>query len=519
MSKMKLMVALISVLNWGVGQNTLAKAQGIQEKKSVEEQASQEIISFIAKNKTIADLWLQVREVFPAEDRQALDVFVLLNEDMPLPRLQVLPVHQTDGSPSMRLVLDSKDKSLSVEMKESEDNFIQINGHKLSRQQALSLGGLIQKISENSKNEKIKLSSLKNQIKIKEFAALNQQERALFLIQWRRLVESADRVLKNQRQQSDRFSSFRFEIFKQFLGACAQAAEGKATSKFDAKQCLSLLGYVSNLDKSNQCVEVSSALQSDPVFKNIKCADAVSAQLCNPLLYGLNQNNSGSGQCLTADDVKQGKSCAQKFPLDPKNPQAEIDKMVMSLKALKLDGDKLLANDAEKLKVVQENMRQMVAKALSICNEAYDKDATKMPSQCKELGDRQTAFNNFLMKAKVAAKAEEPSSASQKQVADKKDDGPKKAPVREASGQPTYQKITECDIWCSMKKAATSTWGIVAGTVLSTYAVCRVTKACGTKKVVQNTTTSTTSSTGVSFSDLYQAPVTPTAPQYTGGVN
>jgi hypothetical protein len=162
----------------------------------------------------------------------------------------------------------------------------------------------------------------------------------------------------------------------------------------------------------------------------------------------------------------------------------------------------------------------MVAKAISICGEAYNKDSSQMPSQCKELGDRQTAFNNFLMKAKVAAKASESPAPAEKPAAGKKDEAPKKAPVREAAGQPTYQKITECDIWCSMKKAATSTWGVAAGTVLATYTVCRLTKACGTKKVVQSSTSTTSSSsTGVSFSDLYQAPAAPSAPQYTGGVN
>jgi hypothetical protein len=171
MNKMKLIVALISALNFGVGQSVQAKvSHHAQEKISAEEGASQEIISFIAKNKTVADLWLQVREVFPIEERQDMDVFVLLNEDMLLPRVQVLPVRQTDGTRSTRLVLELKEKSLSVEMKESDENFLQINGQKLSRQQALSLGGLIQKISENLKSEKIKLSSFKNQIKIKEFA-------------------------------------------------------------------------------------------------------------------------------------------------------------------------------------------------------------------------------------------------------------------------------------------------------------------------------------------------------------
>ena len=59
MNKMKLIVALISALNFGVGQSVQAKvSHHAQEKISAEEGASQEIISFIAKNKTVEiNLW------------------------------------------------------------------------------------------------------------------------------------------------------------------------------------------------------------------------------------------------------------------------------------------------------------------------------------------------------------------------------------------------------------------------------------------------------------------------------
>ena len=360
---------------------------------------------------------------------------------------------------------------------------------------------------------------------------MSLEEKAKYILYVRRLVEAAQKVQMAQ-LPSAKTSSLKLEILKQLIGACAEA-DIKRDSYESLPQCLSKLGYISKMTPEKNCLEPLKPLSDNVVLSNVQCFNKADS-LCNPLLYGLSQANNGSGLCLSSDELNTT-TCAQKFKSDfaAKEQQNTVQRIVASLKTLKLQDGKTLA-ESDQLEGVLKDMLQSVNKSVAICKYAYEKDPKNSSTNCAELSDRLAAYNKFLIEKKreavvASTPAPKPTEAQT----------PAKAPVEEAVGVKTGNKIEDCSIWCSMTKFMKSDYGLIAGTVIGTAATIKL--ICATKNHILGLCNRKNSSTAASSTppkNILPAPLfgisaegsnpfstdnsktimAPTAPQFSGGV-
>lgn len=517
MKKIKLVISFLALINLSLGTTVQAANNDVGLKEAFET---------LSKKNKLMDVWLEAREAFSQSERQAVDLFMLMNENLAMPKIEVLPTKQTDGSESYRVILNVNSKTISLEMKQDERFLFQLNGKNVSATDAVSISALVKIIKANEKNNSLNLSKINYGLGTKTLSSMSLEEKAKYILYVRRLVEAAQKV-QMAHLPSTKTSSLKLEILKQLIGACAEAADDAAP------QCLSKLGYISKMTPEKNCLEPLKPLSESVVLSNVQCFNKVDS-LCNPLLYGLSQANNGSGLCLSSSEINTT-TCAQKFKSDfaAKEQQNTVQRIVASLKTLKLQDGKTLA-ESDQLDGLLKDMLQSVNKSVAICKYAYEKDPKNRSVNCAELSDRLAAYNKFLIEKKreavvASTPAPKPTEAQQ----------PTKAPVEEAKGVKTNNKIEECSIWCSMTKFMKSDYGLIAGTVIGTAATIKL--ICATKNHILGLCNRKNSSTAASSTppkNILPAPLfgisaegsnpfstdnsktimAPTAPQFSGGV-
>lgn len=133
MKKIKLVISFLALINLSLGTTVQAANNDVGLKEAFET---------LSKKNKLMDVWLEAREAFSQSERQAVDLFMLMNENLAMPKIEVLPTKQTDGSESYRVILNVNSKTISLEMKQDERFLFQLNG-KMSVQQMLYLFQLL----------------------------------------------------------------------------------------------------------------------------------------------------------------------------------------------------------------------------------------------------------------------------------------------------------------------------------------------------------------------------------------
>lgn len=518
MKNFKATICLIASLNMFFSQIAFAKT----ENKSPTQLASENARRVLSKNKKAFSFWSHVRSGFTKKDQMFLDSWFLANPNMSLPEIKVIKVTQSDGTEGYRLLLSTTEKPISVEIKGTDSNQYQVNNLKFTDQDFRTLNTLSNQISENLKIQKFKLSDSVNGLDFEIFSKMSDDEKVMYFINKRLLLESAYQVMNQYSKSSLQKLPSKLELFANLFFDAAYAQN-------ENTRCLTSTGFMGTLNAAQVCEKTTAASKKGPdLFSNLKCSSGKS--LCNPLLYGLDRTDSAQGICVSESSAAT--ACAEKSPIKTDAELAALKKSIQSFtpKMGPPEGMERPSGPPPSgsgspmngfIEKILKEQNDYIKTALVTCESNPKKDS----KQCEELMARQARFNGTLSESVTVKTAnasgapqEERRSRIQSTVADERPDFTNE-PEQKGPPKKSAAKDSSCGILCTIGQWISSPTGIITTTVLASWLGYRAGYLSSYRKS-QNATVAATANAAAStiISPSAVAPTTPTAPDYTGGV-
>ncbi|MGZ3724238.1 MAG: hypothetical protein ACXWQQ_00475 [Pseudobdellovibrio sp.] len=472
------------------------------------------------QNKNFMDFWVQIRAAFPESERKYIDSWALINSNakMPakMPQMSSMKTKSDSGTVGSRLMLNFDDKLVSIEVKgDDSEKFIQVNGAKLSLKDLKLLENISPKITNAQQEFKLSLST--NELDHASYLRMSSQERAVYIINKRLLLEAAQKVVLKYAKGGKETAYLHFKWLQWLVQASSAYAD-------DPKKCVTQGGFIATGDSMVNC---NNSAMLTSLQGSLSCANPTDT-VCNPMLYGLNKTNSGA-LCLSAADSAQNKTCGDLAPISEQNKKADIQQMVQSL--MKMNPTQAAAivkyitgQDLDTSKPLErqlfKDMNDYIIQAVQVCENGTD--AVKNSKECQELTQRKVSFNSYLVEQRARTAGMQPnrpgggagraasasSSASSFRAQDPNSDV-----------MATNQNSDSCSWFCSLTKWLVSPVGIITAGVLSATALCLThTLICKKSSTASTATTTGVPTATTAASPVVAAPVVPTAPDYTGGV-
>ncbi len=503
MKKIKIFASLISILNFIFIQSSFAKT----DNKTTTQIEIEKAANSMNQIENAYQLWSKIRSNYTLHDKYFLDTWFLAHADDPTPKIQIKKVRQGSGLDGFRLLLSQNETLGSVEIKGDLQEIYQLNKFQYSDSDFKDLKNISNQISESKNVEPFKISTSINQMDTRIYSNMTKDEKIEYFLNKRLVLESAQNViLKNNSTSQNKIRSMNL------LNALLHIIEYESLA-IEPQNCLLNTGFIGQ-QKNNTCSAVESS-QTDSsktknIFKNIKCADGMT--LCNPMIYGLDRNNTGQGLCVSNTQII-GTSCSSLSPI-------QSDSDILAFKK-SLENSNVFSStssiDPNAITQILKNQNALIKKALQLCESNTGSDT----DQCAELKQRQIKFNSMLVdnseksdKPKISERNNEISTftKSTKNVA------------REDSKSTPATSDTACGILCSMSKWISTPLGIITASTLAGFIGYRAGQITANRKnAAQNAAASaglltpTTNTTSPSTPAI-GTPSAPTTPIYTGVV-
>ena len=422
-------------------------------------------------------IWLRYRHTVNINDRSFVDTWLLQNQDLKVSDFQVSKFNCEQSEPCLRLLTKVGDEFLSIDLKNNEQTFAQINGVKISPLNSRIYGATLDKLTQqlsHRRKQRILLSKSPLIPHFRVFSQLTPKQRAHFIIQNRQLLKQAQRLQNSLSSYAQRQNSWQIMLLPMVFAS------------FQNQKCLDSQGYVGR-QQGASCLTTSA----------ISCGDNLKS--CNPALYGY-ERTSGKMIC-----IEQSLSCDQASPLRDNNLKSDFEVLAGSflknqgvaeseIRTL-LNKNPLSEKDYLRLKQIAFNdYEDYLNESTRLCEEQ-----NKPSKECTALLQRRAMFNSYLVDLEARVEKIQPED---------------KDPVK--SYAQTSQIREECGWWCRNKFWAYPT-SIVGATFIGIFAVCKYTdysllNICGDKSNSDDGDDSTTTT------DTLSLPTIDASADYSSGV-
>lgn len=485
MHKIKQFLLTLTLLNLILEPVVFAK---MNSQKSSSREAI-ETLSYTGNEQLFSTLWYSLRQDITPKERTFIDTWVLLNPDFKFPKSKIIKKSQRERSGNFKLSIQVDAETASIEFQNDKRGFAQVNGIKISQAESSSLNDSLAKLSKEKKLSRVSpmlLSKSPLSIDFPSFSSMKPYDKAVYFVNKRLLLESAQKVLAEKKKVAE-IHSFKSLFILLMNGTAAQA---NSTHK-----CLDSAGFISEQNKDDGSCLITHRKTVGRYSETSCMPHQVS---CNPILYG--------NVCGTSTP---GETCAERSPLREQNLKQDAEALIKSILATQgkssweinqyFRGQNISQQQFEYLEeVISKDFNNYINEATKICEARSDKGET-----CNELAERRLNFNSYLVDLKM-----------------NRVDSTKSQSFRKRSEVLNIQNTEEeCNWWCQNKGWAIPI-GIASATLVGLCAFKKISfiDMCSKKKtvtaeggspIIDSTMTTTTVDASV-------LPVAPTAPDYTG---
>lgn len=468
----------------------------------------QQKLDAIEKEKnTYLQLWLNVRDQYSRQDQSLIDAWALQqnNSDRKNKEVRTTKVKTTDGDKALRAFIETQSGSNSYDIRITKSDDLIINKTSVEDLNPENLDQLIRNLSSGTFNKQILLSQTQQELEPEILAKLSSEQKAIYIIQQRKLLELSRLVLKKKKASAQINPKL---LFLFFSPEAIAATGGK---------CFNSLGYIATLDASGNCPDTVIA---DSKYSNVTCS---SGQLCNPSYYGLNRTDSGQGVCLTSAEVAAQKTCSDLAPLKTKD---DVRSLMSSLMKSGAGPEGGTGSRPERPPQGsggkggpggpggKNPVSEFIEQALQSCEESN----LQSSDSCKELMNRKTLMNGFMVEAKGRnAQGGDRQAGSGKGSARR--DSTSEAEVSSLASNNSSNKSSDCGFFCSAGRWLTSSTGIMSMLTIATGVGVYLWTKNKYKKSSTSTASTVTTDTSVTTTGstlYYGMPAAPTAADYTG---
>lgn len=261
--------------------------------------------SGLSKGVTVGEYWKLVRHAYPAPLRGQLDLWVALNRNQMMPKVEATTVKDRNGKEQVRLTMSRDGKNMTLTLTGDKAKPVKVNNVALTAKELTnykSYGALAKKIMTEDPTMKkalpLKPLAVIGQnpvLSFKEYKALTPRQRAEYLYKVRMTVQAAQRVYKAKfgaQAAADIESKYQF-AFEFLFGENAEAAKA---SSLTGKPCV-YAGYLTLYGENGSC---GGQKEGEVHFKAAKSASIASCpgqdQPCHPMVYGY--KSDGSNYCI-----------------------------------------------------------------------------------------------------------------------------------------------------------------------------------------------------------------------------
>lgn len=369
-----------------------------------------------AKQITVSEYWQKVRHVYPESMRRDVDVWVSLNKNELMPKVDVTTYKDRNGQDQLRISLSKDGQVVTLTNTGDDDKNIKINNVTISKTEMFNHRIVAKKMAEQDPTVKKSLKSGKVSglaksvvLNFKEFSKLTARQKAEYMVRLRYAAEAAQNVYKayyGAQALNDFNTSNKNQWALEFLlGEPAHAAG------LTGKPCI-IAGWLGKYGENQSCggKNLGANDLTTKMFES-QAGCAGTAVACNPMVYGFAQG--GSAHCVPRADVKYAtRECNKMSPLrrdDPRKEGEDKKRIIESyLKTVKGQEINLVLNDEGKISQDQFNqisaylgdLQIYIDSAIATCETAPLKDIQKarqdQVSACEEIRIRAFSLQTFV---------------------------------------------------------------------------------------------------------------------------
>lgn len=288
--------------------------------------------SGLSKGVTVGDYWKLVRHAYPAPLRGQVDLWVALNRNQMMPKVEATTVKDRNGVEQVRLTMNRDGKNLTVTLTGDKAKPMKVNNVVLTAKELTnykSYSSLMKKIMTQDPTMKkalpmkpLAVIGRNPVLSFKEYKALTPRQRAEYLYNVRITVQAAQQVYKvkfgaqaaNELERKYEFA------FKFLFGADAEAAKA---SSLTGKPCV-FAGYLTLYGENGSCGGETEGAAHFKAAQKASIASCPGSDVpCHPMVYGY--KSDGSNYCIPHANRKVATSlCNKASPKDTPQDKKRI---------------------------------------------------------------------------------------------------------------------------------------------------------------------------------------------------